>query len=231
MVPLYLFKEKMFKEEIKYKDFNGRDQVKIAHFHLSEAEILELELRSTNRNNDQGLRGILQAIIDSGDGNLIISKFKEIVEMSYGEKTVDGSGFMKSKEIYDRFVASGAYDKIFVRLVTDAGYSSTFVNNLLPAELSAAIAEQQATPGFRPGYDPNYRPTPPVAGQPIATPTPEFGFNDPHPEQPTAPIPRDPSYPPVPTPPQVIPPGYDPTQGQDLPPGYYPPDRPYNQGQ
>lgn len=154
----------MIKKTITYTDFNGNEQTEDFYFNLTKAELAEMELSGEGNS----LKASIDRIVKANDGAKIVAEFKRIFEKSYGVRSADGKHFIKSKEEWDKFSSGEAYSTLFMELATDADKAIEFINALVPSGLSNQNAPQQAAPrdGFRPGYDPNYRPTPPVAGAP-----------------------------------------------------------------
>lgn len=126
----------MLKKTIKYTDFNG-DEVSEDHFfHLSKAELVELEMSEKG-----GLSEVLQRIIDAEDGKRIIAEFKKIVLGAYGQRSEDGRRFVKNQTLRDEFESSEAYSTLFMELVTDAGKAAEFVNGIVPQGLADDAAK------------------------------------------------------------------------------------------
>ena len=72
----------MFVHEITYKDFDGNERTEEVRFHLSPAELTELEATTPG-----GLKGQLDKAMKKKDGPAIMRFFKKIVRMSYGRKS------------------------------------------------------------------------------------------------------------------------------------------------
>ena len=139
----------MLKKTITYENFNGETITEDFFFHLSEAELVELEL---NHSAAGGLKESLEAIIAAEDGKGIVDEFKNIIELSYGKKSVDGKRFTKSEEIREEFRSSGAYSALFMELVLNADSAVQFVNGIVPTGMADNIAKLTAvateeTPG------------------------------------------------------------------------------------
>lgn len=117
----------MFKKTITYTDYNDVERTETFYFNLNEAEILEMEASENG-----GYAEMLKSVVDSKDSKQIMQLFKTLLLKSYGIKTPDGKGFMKSKEIVDEFEHSAAYSKIFMDLCTNAEEASRFVQFVLP---------------------------------------------------------------------------------------------------
>ena len=122
----------MLKRSITFEDYNGDTVTQDFYFHLSKAEMVELELSV-----DGGLSQKLQDIVNSNDGHLIIQTFKDLVLKSYGIRSEDGRRFEKSDEIRRDFQSSEAYSALFMELVTNADAAAEFVNGIVPKGLEA----------------------------------------------------------------------------------------------
>lgn len=125
----------MLKKTIVYKDFNDEEVSEDFYFHLSKAELIELEL-----SHKGGLAASLQKIIDAEDGKSIIAEFKGIILGAYGVRSPDGKRFKKSIELREEFESSEAYSTLFVELVTDTNAAITFINGVIPADMAAEAA-------------------------------------------------------------------------------------------
>ena len=126
----------MYKKTITYTDYNGQTQVEDAYFHLSEPELVDMELA-----DDIGLRGRIEKVVASNDNREIMRLFKEIILMSYGLKSEDGKRFVKSDAALEAFKSSAAYSTLFMELASDADAAAAFVNGLLPAGLVEKVAQ------------------------------------------------------------------------------------------
>lgn len=126
----------MLKKTITFLDFNDNTVVEDFYFHLSKAELIQLEVESPG-----GLEKMLKDIIDAEDGAKIIALFQKILLMTVGKKSADGKNFVKSQEVVDYFKYSDAYSELFMELSTQAGSAAQFIEGVLPAKL---VAEAQA---------------------------------------------------------------------------------------
>lgn len=117
----------MLKKTVKYIDFNGNEREENFYFHLSEAELAEMELSETG-----GLSAAIQKIVAAKDQAAIIKIFKDVVLKAYGEKSADGRNFNKSAEITNSFVTCPAYSIIFMELATNDEAAAEFINNVIP---------------------------------------------------------------------------------------------------
>lgn len=117
----------MYKKRIKYTDYNGNPREEDFYFNLTRTELTEMEFSSAG-----GLQNYIQKIIDAQSGQEIIAVMKDLIFRSYGEKSLDGKYFNKSKELSEAFSHTEAYDILFMELATDDKAASEFVNGIIP---------------------------------------------------------------------------------------------------
>ena len=122
----------MLKKNITYTDFEGVERKEDHYFHFSDSEIMEMENSVAG-----GLANKLTRIIEAQDAPEIMKNFKEIILKAYGIKSADGKRFEKSEEISTAFSQTGAYDKLFMELVTDAKAAADFINAIIPHKTKA----------------------------------------------------------------------------------------------
>ena len=126
----------MRKETLTYTDFNGNERTESFYFNLTQAEIMKMELSTAG-----GLAETIQRVIDAQDQPAIIKIFEDLIQQSYGVKTLDGKGFTKKKEDLEAFVSTEAYSMLFMKLATDANAASEFINGIIPANMAKQLAE------------------------------------------------------------------------------------------
>jgi len=120
----------MLKQTITYKDYNGKERTEDFFFHLSKAEVVEMLAVS-----EEDLGEKMKKIVEANDGNAIMRTFKELLFKAYGEKSEDGRRFMKDEgRLAKAFSETEAYTIIFLRLVTEPDFASTFVNGIIPKD-------------------------------------------------------------------------------------------------
>lgn len=125
----------MLKKTIIYKDFNGDEVSEDFFFHLSKAELVELEL-----SHHGGLSEALQRIVAAEDGKGIVQEFKNIILSAYGQRSDDGKRFIKNQQIREEFESTEAYSSLFIELVTDADSAVEFINGVIPADMAQEAA-------------------------------------------------------------------------------------------
>lgn len=117
----------MIKKTITYTDYNDTERTEDFYFNLTKAELTEMELTTSG-----GMSKLIESIINAKEEPEIIRIFKELLLMSYGEKSPDGRRFMKSDEITAGFAQTEPYSIIFMELATDTAAATKFINGLMP---------------------------------------------------------------------------------------------------
>lgn len=118
----------MVTKTITYVDYNGTERTEDFYFNLTKAEAIEWEMSKAG-----GLAELIKKVVAAQDMPTLISLFKELILKSYGEKSLDGKRFIKSKEISEAFSQTEAYSQLFMELATDADKAAAFVNGIVPA--------------------------------------------------------------------------------------------------
>lgn len=129
----------MYNKTIKYVDYNGNERTEVHYFNLNKSEIMKMEMSVAG-----GLAEMIQRVVEAQDQTAIIKIFEELIQKSYGRKTPDGRGFEKKKEYLDEFIATPAYDELFMELATNAEAASEFVNRIIPENLAKQLPETKA---------------------------------------------------------------------------------------
>lgn len=119
----------MVKRSFKYIDYFGNSREDICYFGLTKTEVVEY-----NYSRHGGLEKVLENIVETQDEVKLMSEFKKIILLSYGEKSDDGRRFMKSEEISKAFTETPAYDILMQELLTDTEAAIKFVNSIMPVE-------------------------------------------------------------------------------------------------
>ncbi len=130
----------MLKKTIEYTDFNEEKVNEDFFFHLSKAELVELEMSHAG-----GLQESIQRIIKAEDGKAIIAEFKNIILSSYGERSTDGKRFVKNQDLRDEFESTEAYSILFMELVTDADKALEFIHGVIPQDLAEEVTKVTAS--------------------------------------------------------------------------------------
>lgn len=122
----------MIKKTVRYEDFNGNPTEEVLYFHLSKAELMDLEMDS-----DDGVKfsDRLTEIVNTSDASEVLKVMKELVLAGYGERSEDGKRFTKDEVTKLKFSNTEAYSELLYSLITDAKEAASFINGLFPADL------------------------------------------------------------------------------------------------
>ena len=126
----------MLKKTITYEDFNGDTVSEDFFFHLSKAELVELELSHTG-----GFTAAMERIVAAEDGKSIIAEFRHLILSAYGKRSDDGRRFIKNQEIRDEFESSEAYSVLFMEILTDTNSAIEFITGVVPKNLAEEAAK------------------------------------------------------------------------------------------
>lgn len=122
----------MLKRNITFEDYDGNEVTKEYYFHLSEAEIIELEV-----SYKKGLEQTIKDIVAAGDRQTLIAEFKRLILLSYGVR--EGNRFVKNDELREEFIQTNAYSTLFMELATNDKAAAEFMNGIIPSRLAKAI--------------------------------------------------------------------------------------------
>lgn len=134
----------MYIKTIEYTDYSGNKRKEDFCFHLNEAELMQMQL-SVNGGYDQWVR----KIANTQDTSTLIKMFKELILMSYGEKSLDGRKFIKKdpqtgRPLSEEFEQTAAYPVLFMELSTNDEAAAEFMNQVIPANAAEAIEKAKA---------------------------------------------------------------------------------------
>lgn len=128
----------MYKKTISYTDFNGVERTEDFYFNISKAELFNL-----NFSYPGGLADHIRRISAAQNNAELIKIFSEIIDLAYGEKDATGRRFIKSSELTEAFKQTNAYSILYMELATDSDAAAEFINGVVPADLSEAVAKAQ----------------------------------------------------------------------------------------
>ena len=127
----------MLKKTITYTDYNGNERTEDFYFNLTKAEILEMELSTKG-----GLQNMIEKIVAAQDMPALSKYFKQIILMSYGEKSPDGKRFIKNDQLKEEFSQTEAFSQLYVELATNDTEAANFVNGIIPQGVAEAAKEE-----------------------------------------------------------------------------------------
>ncbi len=130
----------MLKKSITFETFDDETVTEDHYFHLSKADLVELEV-----SHQGGLGGWIERIVESQDGKALIEEFKKLILWSYGKKSDDGRRFIKNEELREEFLSSPAYESLFIELVTDSDKAAEFVNGIVPKGLGKEMEQMKGS--------------------------------------------------------------------------------------
>lgn len=133
----------MIKKEVTYTDFNDEEQTDILLFHLSKADLVQLQMEE----GGAGFGDYIQQIVDAENSAEIWRIFKKILRMSYGKKSSDGKRFIKNEDLWVELESSEAYSTLVMDLMTDPAAMAEFIAKLVPQNLDADVAKITAGKG------------------------------------------------------------------------------------
>lgn len=132
----------MIKKTYTFKDYFGNERTMDFLFDISEAELMDMQFTTPG-----GFREYLQKITQEKDQIKLITEFKKIIHMSYGELDPDGIHFAKSEDITRRFTQTPAYSMLYTELASDEKAAADFVKGILPKfQNKQAISAPPLTP-------------------------------------------------------------------------------------
>lgn len=134
----------MLKKTITYTSYDDEqtEYTEDFYFNLNEAELVEMQLSVHG-----GLGETIQRIVATKDTPELIKIFKDLIKKSYGVRTPDGKGFVKSEEVFKNFEMTDAYNKLFMELVSNPNAAAAFINGIVPSKFKAEakkLEEQKA---------------------------------------------------------------------------------------
>jgi hypothetical protein len=124
----------MIKKSITYEAFDGTSVTADYYFHLTKAELVEMEMSSTG-----GMKEMLERIIATNDRKTLIETFKMIIGKAYGIRSEDGKTFEKNAYDREQFLCSEAYSELFMELITDANAATEFIKGVVPSSMSKQV--------------------------------------------------------------------------------------------
>lgn len=128
----------MLKKSITYTDYEGNEKTREYRFHLSKADLLEMEFSTPG-----GMQQLIEVIIEREDLKRLTNLIKDIILNSYGELSDDGTHFVKVKNghrLAEDFQQTEAYSELYMELNTNEAALNEFIEGVIPANLRQEIA-------------------------------------------------------------------------------------------
>lgn len=129
----------MYTKTITYNNFLGQQITKTFYFNISSSEFLQ----NTMLNESTDIMTLFKQAQQPNtnqeqQGQIVLNVLSKLLEMGYGEISEDGESFIKKDKegnaLYNRFVGTIPFDKIFMELITNTEEATKFIQNVLPVE-------------------------------------------------------------------------------------------------
>lgn len=131
----------MYKETVKYIDYNGVERTEDVYFNLSKAELMEMQLSTAG-----GFDTMINKLIKAQDQPTLVKVFKDIMLRSYGVPSLDGRRFVKTKELAEEFTQTEAYSDLYMKFITDSEAAAKFITGIMPKSLIEQMSKQANSP-------------------------------------------------------------------------------------
>lgn len=127
----------MLKKRIKYTDYNGVEKEKDFFFNLKKSELVDLAYKTPG-----GFINYINKITEANDESALWKAFRDVVVMSYGEKSDDGERFIKTPELAAAFEQTEAFSELIMELIEQDGAAESFINSVMPKDISEQAKNQ-----------------------------------------------------------------------------------------
>ena len=115
----------MLKKQITYKNFADEEVTRDIYFHLGDEQLLELD-----NSYPGGIEATVNKMMVADDREGVFKVFRDLVLMSYGERSEDGEYFVQNKETSERFSYSAAYRAMMSQIAYDEDEAVGFIVGL-----------------------------------------------------------------------------------------------------
>ena len=107
----------MFKQNVKYLDFDGVEQTETLYFNINRMELIAMQARY----GKDDMAKYIERITQEEDFGKIHDLLNDIILTAYGKKSEDGKRFIKSEELKEEFRTSLAYEALTESFFDDEG--------------------------------------------------------------------------------------------------------------
>ncbi len=111
----------MFKHTVEYVDFNGNSRKEDLYFHLSTPEVTRIQAEI-----GKSLKEHIEELVANQDLNSLLKFLEMMLLNSYGQRSLDGKTFVKTKEVRESFEYSQAYAEIFEQVINNPELAKRF---------------------------------------------------------------------------------------------------------
>lgn len=125
----------MVKETIECENvFTGEKETVDLYFHLTEGELITLDLAENNKYSAMKDKQIDPEINRREN----VALFEKLIAKAYGQKSETGK-FIKTQELRDEFLASDAYSQLLKKFISGEIDINKFIMGCLPKNISSRI--------------------------------------------------------------------------------------------
>lgn len=127
----------MYTKKITYTDYNGIEKTEDICFNLSKRDVMLLQ-----NSVEGGFDVAIEKIKASGDQYKMLALFDRLIQAAYGQKSEDGSRFIKNPALTNEFIQTAAYEALFDEFVTNPEFVKEFFLECSPKEAKASMLEE-----------------------------------------------------------------------------------------
>lgn len=125
----------MVKETIECENvFTGEMEKVDLYFHLTEGELITLDLAENNKYSAMKDKEIDPDINRKEN----VALFEKLISKAYGQKSETGK-FIKTQELRDEFLASDAYSQLLKKFISGEIDINKFIMGCLPKNISSKL--------------------------------------------------------------------------------------------
>lgn len=132
----------MLRKKITFENFNGEQVTEEHCFHLSEADLVKTEIKTTAAG---GFKNIIQRMLDAKDYKAMVDLIDELIIRSYGKVSDDGRRFMKGENnaYAKEFMETNAYTALILELLSgDEAKITEFIEGMLPQKILEEVKKE-----------------------------------------------------------------------------------------
>lgn len=127
----------MLRKEITYTDYAGTERTETHYFNMNKNEVIKWLSTSGGYTIDK----IIFKFVTESNVKELIDVFDKLIYMSYGKLSLDNRRLDKSDEAKADFFESGAYDALFMELISTGSAMADFVNGIIPKDLADEVGK------------------------------------------------------------------------------------------
>lgn len=126
----------MLKKTVSYVDYDGVQRMETLYFNLTKAEISRIQMKE-----DGNFIEHMQRLLEKRKVEELYLFFEDFVRRSYGEKSIDGSRFIKTPEKTQDFEWSPAFSEVLMEIVQNPDKLQEFVLGVIPADMRNSMGQ------------------------------------------------------------------------------------------